>query len=230
MATLFSECAIWLNGLWVALSARGRRMRDVHSVVRLQKLQYVFPRLGRRLCFRFLSKECLLRKDPACMNNLAVCYAKGLGCLVDPKKSFLWYKASSQAGCIYATHSLAGCYYNGFGTSVDDEAAFKLFYQAYLGGRNESACFLGLMYSRGEYVEKSAEKAFMWYRIGALLGDANSQYDLSKCFRYGEGCMKDVDLADIWLMVASKNDSSEAREDLLNERYKSCGYSEDEIE
>ena len=179
-AKFFSECKVWAIALLAIALPKNMMRLNLVEIMKLQHASLVFPSSARCLAFRLLARQCLGRADGDSMNNLAVCYALGVGTAKDDRKAFLWYKASSCAGCGYAAHSLGGCYYNGWGTSVNYELAFRAFLRAVRLGRYSAACFLGLMYSRGEYVEKSQEKSFFWYRIGALNGDANSQYDLSK--------------------------------------------------
>lgn len=211
IVNLCRECSIWMKSLFVILFRL--ELRSTFTVImQLQNVNLIFPNLARRITFASLAKRSVYQKDGGSMNNLAVCYAKGVGVFKDSKRAFLWYKAASRAGCAYAMHSLGGCYYNGWGVAVNEKLAFRAFLQAAQHGHFAAACYLGLMYSYGEYVEKSQEKAFLWYRIGALHGDANSQYDLSKCLRYGEGCQVDRNFADLWLMIAAKNGSIEARE------------------
>lgn len=179
-------------------------------VMWLQTCRFVSPENARRFVYRFLAYNSVKTMDPRCMNNLGVCYARGLGTVRCPRKAFLWYKQSGARGCVQALHTLGGCYYNGFGTDVDYECAYKAFYRALKLGHVPSACFLGLMYARGEYVDRSERRSYLWYRYGALHGDCNAQYDYSVCLRYGEGCKKSDEEADKWLSIAAGNGSEEA--------------------
>lgn len=220
VCVIFAEFLCWLkffvSKFLYCNCCRCKKLLGI--IMRLQSCEFVFPENGRRLVFKFLVRNCVKSKDPLCMNNLGVCYARGLGTTVNPRKAFLWYKQSGLRGCAQAMHSLGGCYYNGFGTNKSTEAAYKSFHSALKHGCVASACFLGLMHSRGEYVKKSERKAYLWYRYGALHGDCNSQYDYSICLRYGEGCNASEDDAEKWLLIAARNGSEEALECLNRQR------------
>jgi len=208
------ECFLWMYCPVCALlySSGCRHPVLLGSAMRLQSSRYVFPGKARYFLYKYLARNSIKFKDPLSMNNLGVCYAKGLGTTLNPRKAYLWYKQSGLHGCAQALHSLGGCYYNGFGTNQNLEDAYKSFYCALKLGCVSSACYLGLMYSRGEYVNRSERKAYLWYRYGALHGDCNSQYDFSVCLRYGEGCNASEDEAEKWLAIAAHNGSEEALE------------------
>lgn len=208
------EVAYWVQGIWVSLLGRRVAIARLASIMKLQGCSRVFPKYAKRFVFSYLARASMQRRDGAIMNNLAVCYAMGLGIAKNERKAFLWYKEASENGCAYAAHSLGGCYYNGFGTDVNNECAFKAFLKSVRLGNYKSACFLGLMYFYGEYVEKSSDKSFMWYRLGALHGDANSQYGLAKCYRNGHGCESSQMMADVWLYIAVQSGSEDARDEL----------------
>ena len=208
------EIALWIRGTWLIFIVRRVTIARLASIMKLQGCSRVFPKCAKRLVFSFLARASMQGRDGAIMNNLAVCYARGLGTAKNERKAFLWYKAASENGCAHAAHSLGGCYYNGWGTKVNDECAFKAFLKSVRLGNYKSACYLGLMHFYGEYVEKSHEKSFLWYRLGALHGDANSQYDLAKCYRNGHGCETSPMMADAWLYIAAQSGSEEARDEL----------------
>ena len=211
---LCDELVVWVRAL-VALSVPWLGVEERHSaVLPLQGVETLFPALARRIAFLFLAHGAVRCRDGNCMHNLAVCYVNGVGTFEDLRKGFLWYLASSRAGCPSAFYNLGYCYYNGWGTAVDDERAFRSFLMAFELGFANAACYLGLMYSYGEYVGKSPSRTFLWYRIGALRGDANAQFDFSKCLRNGEGCAADRNAADVWLFLSAENGSEEACESL----------------
>ncbi len=212
-----NEVGYWIHGVWVSLFVRRVTIARLGTIMKLQECSYVFPKCAKRFVFSLLARASTQRCDGAIMNNLAVCYARGLGTIKNDRKAFLWYKVASENGCAYAAHSLGGCYYNGFGTQVNNECAFKSFLRSLRLGNYKSACFLGLMYFHGEYVEKSFDKSFLWYRVGALHGDANSQYDLAKCYRNGHGCESNQMMADVWLYIAARSGSEEARDELVRD-------------
>lgn len=213
----FNEVSYWIQVVLVSLFAQRVTSARLASIMKLQECSYLFPKCAKRFVFSFLARASMQMRDGAIQNNLAVCYAKGLGIAKNERKAFLWYKVASENGCAYAAHSLGGCYYNGFGTQVDNECAFKAFLSSVRLGNYKSACFLGLMYFHGEYVEKSSEKSFLCYRLGALHGDTNSQYDLAKCYRNGDGCVRNQMMADLWLYIAAQSGSEDARDEIVRD-------------
>lgn len=211
------EITLWIRGIWLIHVVRRVTIARLASIMKLQECSCLFPKCAKRFVFSFLARASMQMRDGAIQNNLAVCYARGLGTDKNERKSFLWYKVASENGCAHAAHSLGWCYYNGWGTRTNDEYAFKSFLKSVRMGNYKSACYLGLMYFYGEYVEKSYEKSFLWYRFGALHGDAYSQYDLAKCYRNGDGCESNQMMADLWLYLAAQSGSEDARDEIVRD-------------
>ena len=53
--------------------------------------------------------------DPRAMNNLGVCYMRGLGVVENHSTAFEWYMKAAELDDIYGIFNVAECYYKGDG-------------------------------------------------------------------------------------------------------------------
>ena len=59
--------------------------------------------------------------DAKAMNNLGVCYHRGLGVKENHQKAFEWYVKAALADDVYGCFNVGECYYNGDGVEQDAE-------------------------------------------------------------------------------------------------------------
>ena len=137
-------------------------------------------------------------------NQLGAMYAEGRLVEADSKKSYEWYKKSSDLGYALGTCNLGFNYMYGLGTEINYEEAFKCFSEAATFGMTEAIVRLGDMYGYGYYVNKNNNKAYKMYSMAYnytkddLTDLASFQVysdvtiRLGNCFYYGYGVEKNT--------------------------------------
>ncbi len=137
-------------------------------------------------------------------NQLGAMYAEGKLVEADEKKSFEWYKKSSQLGYALGTCNLGFSYMYALGTDQNYEEAYKCFSEATNFGMTDALVRLGDMYGFGYYVEKNNIKAYKMYSmaynysknkltdLAAYQAYSDATIRLGNCYYYGYGVEKDI--------------------------------------
>jgi TPR repeat protein len=139
----------------------------------------------------YLSKGALESRHAGCLNNLAVIYMDGLGCVRDDVAAVEYFRVAAEQGDASAQTNLAEMYLDGRGVETDDVQACAWFRKAAEQGDAEPQFRLGLMYANGVGVNKDDEQAVLWYRKAAEQGDARAQFNLGFMYEKGRGVEKD---------------------------------------
>ncbi len=117
------------------------------------------------------------------LNNIAYCYANGLGVEKDEKKAVEYYQKAANSNNGEAMHNLGFCYANGLGVEKDEKKAIE-YYQKAADFNNADAIYnLGFCYEKGRGVEKDEKKAIEYYQKAADLGNSNAMYNLGNIYK-----------------------------------------------
>ena len=68
--------------------------------------------------------------DTRAMNNLGVCYERGVGVKVNLQQAFEWYMKAAVLGDVYGCFNVGECYYHGKGVEQSEEQAFLWYMKA----------------------------------------------------------------------------------------------------
>ena len=68
--------------------------------------------------------------DTKAMNNLGVCYERGIGVKVNLEMAFEWYMKAAELGDVYGCFNVGECYYHGKGVEQNAELAFEWYMKA----------------------------------------------------------------------------------------------------
>ncbi len=80
----------------------------------------------------------------------------------EPEKSFKWFKASAENGCLESVHYLAQSYLDGEVVSKNEPQAFYWYLRLAETGDNNAMKMVAHMYKTGQGVEKNLEQSREW--------------------------------------------------------------------
>ncbi len=105
--------------------------------------------------------------DPRAMNNLGVCYMRGLGVVENHVTAFEWYMKAAELDDIYGIFNVAECYYKGDGVERNEALAFEWYLKAASRGDLQSQVNVANAYYLGQGIEADTRKPISG--IGRLL-------------------------------------------------------------
>ena len=80
----------------------------------------------------------------------------------DPEKSFDWFKASAENGCLEGARYVAQSYLDGKVVESDEQQAFYWHLRLAESGDNNAMRMVSHMYKAGQGVEKNRDQAHAW--------------------------------------------------------------------
>ncbi len=95
-------------------------------------------------------------------NNLATCYADGIGLAKDPAQAVYWHHQAAEQGFAEAQFDLGKCYDNGEGVAEDPTQAFNWYRQAAEQGNVNAQVMLGKCYAVGRGVAEDHAQSVNW--------------------------------------------------------------------
>ena len=144
------------------------------------------------------------------MNNLGVCYEKGIGCEIDESLAIHWYKKAAELGDTTAMANLGYCYEKGIGCEIDLNLAFYWYKKSAELDNPRAMCNLGVCNEKGIGCEIDESLAFYWYKKAAELDETTAMCNLGLCYEYGRGCEIDLNLAFSWYKKSAELDNKRA--------------------
>ena len=105
--------------------------------------------------------------NPQAQNNLAFCYANGIGVAQDSVQAATWARKSAEQGDPEGQHNLGYAYQTGQGVEKDLVLAAQWWHKAAAQGNALSQVNLGINYATGQGVTKDLQQAVAWYRKAA---------------------------------------------------------------
>ncbi len=128
-------------------------------------------------------------------NNLATCYADGIGLDKDPAQAVYWHRQAAEQGFAEAQYDLGKCYDNGEGVAEDPTQAFNWYRQAAEQGLAAAQVNLGYCYAAGKGVAEDKAQAEYWFRKAAEQGNAYAQLLLG-CIYCSDDKRSEADFAE----------------------------------
>ncbi|KAK8849325.1 hypothetical protein M9Y10_018697 [Tritrichomonas musculus] len=120
------------------------------------------------------------------LNQLGVCYSKGIGVDVDHSKAFSCFQKSAELGNFRAMFNLGNCYKWGEGVEKDDSKAFELMQNSAEQGNAAALHNLAICYERGQGVEQNINKAIECYEKAGSLGHSGALHNLGNMYDKGK--------------------------------------------
>ena len=131
--------------------------------------------------------------DAEAQNDLALCYAKGIGVEKDIDKAISLFKKAVDNGDAYAMGNLAQYYELGLGVKKDSLEAFNLYKRAGDEGTKRTKTQLGLYYYYGKAgVKKDYAESLKWFEKSS---ESYAYYMQGWQYEHGQGTKKDLDKA-----------------------------------
>ncbi len=142
---------------------------------------------------------------------LALCFEKGVGTKVDPKKAREHYVSAISGGNIDAKIRMAYLWQRGLGGKKDEIQAFNLFNEAAEQGSVDGRIAVADCYLNNVGVNKQdADKAVATYKDLAKT-NVRAAYDLAYCYHTGQGVEKNTFMAGHYLVPAAKRGDVDAQ-------------------
>lgn len=163
--------------------------------------------------FRFVENNVKNHRDWAWAHYKLGCYYdKGIGCLPDPKQSFIYFEKAANMGntsemeTITARHEVGNCYILGKGVEKSQAKAIHWYKQSANAGYALSHFSLGQIFSsQGKFTD-----AFRFFELGAKQGQPQAQCSLAYCYECGEGVQASLQKSIFWNKQAADNENQVA--------------------
>lgn len=143
------------------------------------------------LLVSFLTTHQIGKYGSSAQYNLGICYANGLGVVVDCAVAAKYYRFAADAGHMEAQYNLGRCYAEGFGVVRDDEQAARYYALASAQGHAPSSFNLGVCLHLGTGVAVNESEAVRCYQLASEQGYADAQFALGSCYANGTGVSAD---------------------------------------
>ena len=100
--------------------------------------------------------------DTKAMNNLGVCYERGIGVKLCLDLAFKWYMKAAELGDVYGCFNVGECYYHGKGVEQDEAKAFEWYMKAADKGDMQSQVNVANAYYLGRTAALPIGTATAW--------------------------------------------------------------------
>lgn len=147
-------------------------------------------------------------------NNLAFCYANGIGVAQDYVQAATWARKSAEQGDPEGQHNLGYAYQTGRGVEKDLVLAAQWWHKAAAQGNALSQVNLGINYATGQGVTKDLQQAVAWYRKAAEQGNSEAERHMGFAYQMGAGVVQDIKQSAFWYRKAAEQGDEQAQHNL----------------
>jgi len=156
-------------------------------------------------------KYCASKGMQAALNNLCICYSKGIGVKQDLTIAFQYLQQEAELGSLTAINDLGVAYLEGRGVAIDYEKANHYFVIGMKEGSVESIYNMGVLYYSRTDGKADLQKAVKYFKEAADKGYAGAQGNLGYCYQNGLGVKQNIKKAIKYYKLAVKQGNSHAQ-------------------